>query len=61
MSIKSIYEYTVIREYLNLYGMEETVEHIIRHHIENTSIENLSIKHSIQKKKQTQIQATDTL
>lgn len=42
MSTKSIHEYTVIREYNNLYGLEEVIKRIIRHHINDISIENLS-------------------
>lgn len=45
---ESIPKYNVIREYLNLYGLEEAVKHIIRHHIKNTFAENLPQKHTSQ-------------
>ena len=35
-------KYTVIREYNNLYGLEELVRRIIRHHIKDTPIETVS-------------------
>lgn len=44
MSIKSIYGYTVIREYNNLYGLEEVIKRIIHYHINDISMESLSKK-----------------
>lgn len=38
---KSIIHYTVIREYGNLYGLEEFVRRIIQRHFEDVQIDNV--------------------